>query len=156
MLGEERWLGQFGRGKVAGQPVACLKPWTLMNGSGRALDRAVDASQQIDPARDLIVIYDDLDLGFGRLRLRPSGGAGGHRGVQSIIDSLGRSDFPRLRFGLGRPAEPVGEVIDFVLAPFDEDERAEIGARVEEAVNALETFLLDGIEPAMERFNPLS
>ena len=125
-----------------------------MNASGESLSLALAACPEVDPVRHLIVIYDDLDLPFGRLRLRPSGGAGGHRGVESIIDALGNSLFPRLRFGVGRPPDPAGEVIDFVLSPFDEGgETSALGARIEEAVDAVDYFLLHGIGRAMESVN---
>jgi len=153
-VGAERWEGEFGIGVAAGLATACLKPKTFMNASGRSLGLALEDSPEMDPSRDLIVIYDDLDLAFGRLRLRPSGSGGGHRGVESIIDALGGSRFPRLRFGVGRPLSPEGNVIDFVLSPFSEVEALALNGHVELAVDALDVFLAEGIETAMERFNP--
>jgi len=124
-----------------------------MNASGQSVAQALEAFPETAAARDLIVVYDDLDLPFGRLRLRPGGGAGGHRGVSSIIESLQSPDFPRLRFGVGRPAGRDEEVVDYVLAPFSEAETALLGARVEAAVDALDAFLERGIGAAMDEFN---
>jgi PTH1 family peptidyl-tRNA hydrolase len=124
-----------------------------MNSSGQSLALALDEYPEIDSVQDLIVIYDDLDLAFGRLRLRPSGSAGGHRGMESIIAAVGGPLFPRLRFGVGRPPENPGEVVDFVLAPFVEEEADALVLSTELAVDALDAFFAEGIEPAMKRFN---
>jgi len=149
----ERWRALYGHGIVAGRPTACLKPQTYMNSSGQSLALALDEIPGIDPARDIIIVYDDLDLAFGRLRLRPSGSGGGHRGMESIIDAVGGGHFPRLRFGVGRPAESSGEVVNFVLAPFLAEESEALARSTELAVDALDAFLGEGIEPAMKRFN---
>ena len=138
---------------MRGHEVACLKPQTQMNASGRAVRLALDDLGAVDPARDLMVIYDDLDLAFGRLRIRSSGGDGGHRGVESIIEAVGSSDFPRLRFGVGRPTGSGVPPADYVLAPFEADETDALGSRIDEAVDAVEVFIGEGIGPAMDRFN---
>ncbi len=114
---------------------------------------ALAECSELNPARDLLVIYDDLDLPFGRLRLRSSGGAGGHRGMESIIAALGDSQFPRLRFGVGRPPGPDREVIDFVLSRFDPGESATLASRMDEAADAVDCFLTHGIDRAMEVVN---
>jgi PTH1 family peptidyl-tRNA hydrolase len=123
-----------------------------MNLSGRAVVAAVDALPLGDLASDLVVLYDDLDLPFGRLRVRPGGGAGGHNGLGDIQDRLGRSDFPRLRFGIGRP--PPGEdPVEYVLAPFDAAQRAALDACLALAADAVEAMLAEGVATAMNRFN---
>lgn len=152
-LSEERFLGLSGAGEVGGRATLCLKPQTFMNASGRCVALALEDSPEIEFTRDLIVVYDDLDLPFGRLRLRPLGSAGGHRGVDSVIESLGSVNFPRLRFGVGRPKEAGEDVPDYVLAAFSETESAALDASVEGAVDALDLFLAEGIGPAMDRFN---
>ena len=152
-LDENRFSGIFGRGELESGPVACLKPETFMNASGQSVAQALDTFPAIDPARHLIVVYDDLDLPVGRLRLRPGGRAGGHRGVGSIIDSLQAPDFPRLRFGVGRPVEAGETVVDYVLAPFSPSEEAILDARVLAAVDALDLFLERGMGVAMDQFN---
>ena len=150
---EARLQARLGAGGVRGVRVALLVPQGFMNSSGRAVERALELLGPLDPAQDLLVVYDDLDLPFGRLRVRPSGGAGGHRGLGDIQERLGCSDFARLRFGIGRPP-PGDDPIDYVLAPFGTAEAAALPERLEAAADALETILVEGVEPAMNRFNP--
>ena len=122
-LSGERFSGRFGLGRVAGQDVGLLLPMTFMNRSGEALAAALEAFSQLDPAADLLVVFDDLDLPFGRLRMRRFGGAGGHRGMEDLIRALGHGEFPRLRFGVGRP--PAGlDPVDWVLSPFADAEES--------------------------------
>jgi PTH1 family peptidyl-tRNA hydrolase len=116
----ERWGGRFARGRVAslgGLDVGVLEPETFMNESGASVAAALGKLPVEDPARDLLVVFDDADLPFGRLRLRGEGGDGGHRGLAGVLERLGRRDVPRLRFGIGRPELPM-ETADFVLARF--------------------------------------
>jgi PTH1 family peptidyl-tRNA hydrolase len=112
---------------------------------------ALDA-HPVDPREDLLVVYDDLDLPFGRLRLRPAGGAGGHNGIGDIAEQLGHNEFARLRFGIGRP--PAGEdPIAYVLAPFGPEQEVELPARLEVACDAIEVALAEGVVRAMNRVN---
>ena len=153
---EERWRARYGEGSVGRERIGCLEPQTFMNASGESLSLALAGCSGLNPERDLLVVYDDLDLPFGRLRLRASGGAGGHRGMDSVIDALGGSLFPRLRFGVGRPPESAEDVIDFVLSPFDPGESRALAARIDEAVDAVDSFLTRGIDRAMEIVNASS
>jgi PTH1 family peptidyl-tRNA hydrolase len=148
---EPQLAGRFGLGRVAGEPTGLLAPETWMNRSGRAVAAALDA-HPLDPAAELIVVYDDLDLPFGRLRLRPRGGAGGHNGLGDIQDVLGRSDFPRLRFGIGRPPPGV-DPVDYVLAPRSADEAAALDARLDAACDAIELAFARGVAFAMNAVN---
>jgi len=151
MRRERRLQAKFGIGSIAGIETALLEPQTYMNLSGRAVLATLDA-YPIDPATDLLVVYDDLDLPFGRLRLRASGGAGGHNGIGDIQQQLGRHDFARLRFGIGRP--PTGEdPIAHVLAPFRTDEQTQLGAHLDAASDAIELALAEGVARAMNRVN---
>ena len=100
----------------------------------------------------LLVIHDDIDLAFGRLKIKEKGGDGGHRGVQSLIDALGSRDFGRLRIGIGRPAGGI-EVVDYVLGVFEPDEARALDALIDNACEAVRTVLTDGIRTAMNRFN---
>jgi PTH1 family peptidyl-tRNA hydrolase len=102
--------------------------------------------------QDLAVVHDDLDMEPGRLRLRRSGGAGGHNGVASVIEALGTDQFQRLKIGIGRPA-PGTDPADYVLEPFDQEDATVIEACVDRATEALESMLVDGIEAAMNRFH---
>ena len=152
---ERRFHGLFGDGVVRGVAVGVLEPLTWMNLSGRAVVAAVDALPLGDLASDLVVAYDDLDLPFGRLRVRAGGSAGGQKGLADIQERLGRSDFPRLRFGIGRPA-PGEDPVEHVLAPFAEPERAALDAHLDLAADALAAILDDGVAAAMNRFNASS
>ncbi len=134
-----------------GPKIFLLKPQTFMNLSGEAV-RAVVRFYQIDLA-DILVIYDDLDLSLGAIRLRPGGGSGGHKGMKSIIAALGSQEFPRLRIGIGRPPGRM-EAADYVLQDFSAtDEKVMVVTR-ELAADAVEIWLTQGIEHAMNRFNP--
>jgi len=129
------------------------EPMTFMNRSGLAAVALRD--QWEGPAIDrVLVVADDLDLPLGSMRFRKSGGNGGHNGLRSLIAELGTRDFPRLRLGIGRPAtEAPDVVIDFVLEPFDPEEREVVGEVVNQAVEGVRTFVQDGIDAAMNRFN---
>jgi len=156
-LGERCFGGRFGRGVLRGAEgapldVALLEPQTFMNRSGAAVAEALRGLGIEDPAADLFVVLDDVDLPFGRLRVRASGGAGGHRGLGNVIETIGRSDFPRLRFGVGRPPSPL-DTADWVLDTFSEEEAAQLGERIEAASEAVGAALLEGVTAAMNRFN---
>ena len=141
-------------GQVRGRTVLLAKPRTFMNVSGRAVSR-LSRADDIPPGR-ILVVYDDLDLPLGRLRLRPEGGSGGHKGMRSIIDLLGTQGFPRLRVGIDRPPGRI-DPADYVLQPFDPEQESLLSEVVETAVEAIECWLAQGIVAAMERFNrPLS
>lgn len=149
---ERRLYGFFGRGRVRGVELGLLEPHTFMNLSGKAVLAAATAYPLGDVTGDLVVVYDDLDLPFGRLRIRPSGGAGGQKGLADIQNRLGRSDFPRLRFGIGRP--PPGEdPVEYVLAPFDAVQQTGLGDVLARAADAVEAIVTDGVQLAMNRFN---
>jgi len=134
-------------GYIDTEPVLLVEPQMYMNMSGPALSR-------LDPpvnADQLIVVHDDLDLECGRIRVKHSGGAGGHRGIESIVQCQG-PDFARVRVGIGRP--PIGEdVAEFVLSPFTDGERRSIAGAVTRAGDAVECILRHGVETAMNRFN---
>lgn len=151
-LGEQRFEGRFGRGRVGDVDVAILEPRTYMNLSGSPVAEALDGLSIADPSRELLVVSDDTDLSFGRLRIRPGGGAGGHKGLADIIESIGRRDFPRLRFGVGR-SPPGVDTADYVLRPFSREEQEQLAERLDEAALAVETILLEGLPVAMNRFN---
>ena len=137
-------------GQVRGRPALLVKPQTFMNLSGKSV-RRLSHDYKIPPDR-ILVICDDLDLPLGRLRIRPKGGSGGQKGLRSIIDSLGSQDFARLRVGIGRPPGNV-DPADYVLLPFADEETALLAETVSRAVEAVESWLADGIVAAMDRFN---
>lgn len=131
--------------------VEVLKPQTYMNRSGAALAPA-RARPAFDPTRDLLVLVDDVALPAGRFRLRGAGSAGGHNGLRSIEESLARQDYARLRIGVG-PVDPGKDLADFVLAPLPPDDDGQIAALLDPMTDAVECWLIEGIEPAMNQFN---
>ena len=151
-LAARRFGGRFGEGALAGERVGLLAPETFMNRSGEAVAEALAALPVADPARELLVVFDDADLPLGRLRLRARGSSGGHNGLADVLDRLGSEDVPRLRFGIGRPSEPRGTV-DFVLEPFAPGEEERLALAVPRAVDAVECFVREGVAAAMNRFN---
>jgi len=142
--------------ELDGERCALVEPQTFMNHSGRAVRAALERWPQLDPATDLLVVYDDLDLPPGRIRLRPSGGAGGHRGIQDILQELDSRQIPRLRFGVGHPGSS-REVLDWVLSSFDvEEESSCLPDALERAVDAIELTIREGLTPAMGQFNSIT
>jgi PTH1 family peptidyl-tRNA hydrolase len=135
------------------QRVLLAKPMTYMNLSGEAVGPLL-RFYKIAPA-DLLVVYDDLDLPLGRIRLRPGGSSGGQKGVQSIIKHLGSEEFPRLRIGIGRPPGKMDPAA-YVLQPFSPEQEEQMVLVRQQAVEAIETWLAHGIEVAMNRFNALA
>jgi PTH1 family peptidyl-tRNA hydrolase len=149
-IGGRRFEARTGTGRMGDEPVIAVLPQTYMNLSGRSVLR-VTSYYKLGPG-DILVVYDDMDLGLGRIRIRPGGGDGGHRGIRSIIEELGSPDFTRLRIGIGRPPED-DDTIDFVLTPFSDQEREIIDETIHRAHTALVTILTHGVEFAMNEFN---
>jgi PTH1 family peptidyl-tRNA hydrolase len=137
-------------GSIHERPVILLKSRTYMNDSGRAV--APVARFHKVPLDRLLVVYDDLDLPVGSVRIRAQGGSGGHGGMRSIINHVGGQDFPRVRIGIGRPPGRM-DPADFVLRDFDAHERALLAEVYAWVARAIECWLTDGIEIAMTRFN---
>lgn len=140
-----------GQGQLSEEKIVLAKPQTYMNLSGEAVGALLNWYKLT--AADLVVIYDDLDLPPGRLRIRPGGGSGGHKGMQSIIQVLGTENFPRVRIGIGRPADPDFETADFVLSRFSPDEAEVIEKALDLAVEAVRSIVQDGVERAMNLYN---
>ncbi len=136
-------------GEMAGLRVILAKPQTFMNLSGNAVGRLA-RFYRVSP-ENILVIYDDLDLPLGKIRLRPEGGSGGHKGMKSIIERLGTHGFPRLRVGIGRPAH--SDPVDYVLSDFTPEQRITVEDAYESVVSAVELWVAEGIEAAMNRYN---
>jgi peptidyl-tRNA hydrolase, PTH1 family len=132
------------------QRVLVAKPMTYMNASGEAV-APLAAFYKIAPA-DVLVVFDDLDLPVGRIRLRPGGGSGGQKGMQSIMKHLGSETFPRLRVGIGRPPGQMDPAA-YVLRPFSTEQEVEMTFVRMTAADAIEAWLAFGIEAAMNQFN---
>jgi PTH1 family peptidyl-tRNA hydrolase len=137
-------------GRVDAVRVILAKPQTFMNDSGRAVG-ALSNFYKV-PQHRMLVIFDDLDLPYGAVRLRSEGGAGGHNGMRSIIQHLGSNQFPRLRIGIGRPPGRMDPAA-FVLQDFGREEQAELDSISDRAVKAIDTFISGGITTAMNQFN---
>jgi len=139
--------------EMAGTTVALMAPQTFMNLSGESVIAALARWTSLDTTTDLIVVYDDLDLPTGRIRLRPNGGAGGHNGIGDILERLDSKDVVRLRFGIGHPGAS-GAVLDWVLGPFSEaEEERVLPATIDWAADAVEAVVASGVREAMSRFN---
>jgi PTH1 family peptidyl-tRNA hydrolase len=143
-------------GRLSGDPegeVLLVKPQTYMNRSGYAA-RCFAERLAIEPA-SFLVVYDEINLPLGKLRLRRSGSPAGHRGLESVIENLRTAEVPRLRLGVAGPdGPPAGEeLVDFVLAPFVEGEREAVEEMIRRAADACETWLKEGVEAAMNRHN---
>jgi len=141
-------------GRAVGCAVRLVKPQTFMNLSGSAL-RPYLRRPMLDPTQDLLVIVDDVALPLGRLRLRAEGSAGGHNGLKSIEDALSSRTYARMRIGVA-PEDPQrrgGDLADFVLSPFGKEERAVVVDQMPRLTSAVETWLTDGIDRAMNLFN---
>lgn len=138
-----------GTGRVAGGSVMLARPLTWMNLSGDAVKLLVNA--YLESTQDLIVVYDDIDLPLGRLRIRPSGSSGTHNGMRSIVQTLGNEAFPRLRVGIG--SGEGGRLRDYVLDEFSAEEQPVVERAIERAVDALVLFARGDLRRAMNQFN---
>ena len=147
-IDKESFKGLVGRGKVFDEDVFLLKPQTFMNLSGESVREIVSYFKI--KIEDIIVIYDDMALAPGRIRLRPSGSSGGHNGIQNIIDNLGTQDIKRIRVGIG---EPTYNSIDYVLPKPSKEERVLIDEAIVDAANALKDILKDNFDKAMTKYN---
>jgi PTH1 family peptidyl-tRNA hydrolase len=140
-----------GQGRVGDEKVILAKPQTFMNLSGEAVGALLHWYKLT--AAGLIVVYDDLDLPPGKLRVRPGGGSGGHKGMQSIIGVLGTENFPRVRIGIGKPAVPGIETAGYVLGRFGGEEAKEVGEALDLAAEALCCIVREGVDRAMNLYN---
>lgn len=148
---EKKHKAVYGRGMIEGEKVILLKPQTYMNLSGESILDAVHY-YKIDPEEDLIVIYDDIDLDVGRLRIRAKGSAGGHNGVKNIIANLGTQIFPRIRVGIGE--KPRGwDLADYVLGRFSREELPLIEEAKQAACQAVGRIVSQSVEAAMNQMN---
>jgi PTH1 family peptidyl-tRNA hydrolase len=143
------WKGLADIAIVKAQDALLAKPQTFMNASGEAVQR-IASFYKLEPA-DMLIVVDEVQLPVGRIRLRASGSDGGHNGLKSVIQHLGR-EFPRLRVGVGR-GDPNWNLADHVLSRFDADEREAVTRSVSRAADAVEVFLRGGLVEAMNRYN---
>lgn len=147
---DRRAKAVLGQGYRSGREVVLAKPRTFMNNSGEGIAYLL-ARFRAGP-EDLVVIYDEMELPLGRLRIRPEGSDGGHNGMKSIIAALGTQDFPRIRVGIGPPAEGESS-IPHVLGRFSGEEESVMSGAVDRVAVAVECILEEGIDSAMSQFN---
>jgi PTH1 family peptidyl-tRNA hydrolase len=149
LISTKRFQTLYGTGWIDSHKVILAKPMTFMNQSGESVKKAVNFFQA--DMGDLIVIHDDLDLPFGRLRFKRRGGDGGHQGVRSIIERMGGNNFLRLKVGIGRPPRGM-EPAEYVLSSFDEAQQPYLDGILNQAAEALVVMLSEGVERATNRY----
>jgi PTH1 family peptidyl-tRNA hydrolase len=152
-LNQEKFQARVGQGTLGSERILFVEPQTYMNLSGRSLAEAARFYKVA--VEDILVIHDELDLPFGRLQLKAGGGAGGHNGLKSSVQSLGADGFIRLRFGIGKPEGPNAKerVAGYVLSNFDDGERRQLEEHIGRATDMAETWVREGLATAMNRFN---
>lgn len=148
---EIKHRAQIGKGYINGQKVILAKPLTYMNLSGESV-RALTDYYKIDTETELIVIYDDISMDVGQLRIRKKGSAGGHNGIKSIISHLGGDVFQRIKMGVG-DKKPGYDLADYVLGHFDKSERDAIAESIRNASAAAVMMMQDGADAAMNQYN---
>lgn len=149
-ISEKKHKGLCGKAVIGGEKVILIKPQTYMNSSGECL-RAASDYYKVDP-ENVLVVYDDISLAPGQLRVRAKGSAGGHNGIKSIIAHLGTQEFPRVRVGVGEKP-PKMDLADYVLGHFSQGERTIMEDAVKEAADAVIEAVTEGIEHAMNDHN---
>lgn len=148
---EKKHKAMIGKGYIEGQKVVLVKPQTFMNLSGESVREVVDY-YKIDETEELIVISDDISLEPGQLRIRKKGSAGGHNGLKNIIAHLGHDEFQRVKMGVGE--KPKGyDLADYVLGHFAGDEKKVMEKAAAEAADAIVMMMMEGVEPAMNKYN---
>ena len=140
----------IGFGEIAGKPVCLAKPQTFMNLSGTSLRPLIEKHEM--SAADLILVYDDLDLPWPSVRVRPKGSPGSHNGVNSVTQYLGTQDFARVRVGI-HPGRPIESGVEYVLAPFRRSQKKELEDLLGLAADAVDSIIAEGVEKSMTRFN---
>ena len=144
-----RFRTSLAEGTVLGRHILLARPLTFMNESGQAVGPLV-RHYRLGP-EGLLIVYDDVDLPLGKIRLRARGSSGGHRGLDSILRHLATLEVPRLRLGIGRP--PHGDTVSYVLSDWQAEERPVMEVAYERAVEAIDCFLQEGITAAMNQYN---
>ena len=147
---ESKHKGLLGRGMLEGQKVVLVKPQTFMNLSGECVREAADFYKAAED--EIIVIYDDISLDPGQLRIRAKGSAGGHNGIKNIIAQLGTQVFPRVKVGVGEKPRMM-DLADYVLSRFSKEDQGKMDDAFKEAADAVAMMVSQGVEPAMNKYN---
>ncbi len=146
-----KFNAMYGKGMIGGQNVILMKPLSYMNLSGSPVREMADYFK-VDPESEIIVIYDDIDLDPGQLRIRKQGSAGGHNGIKDIIQKLGTQKFIRIKLGVGARPEN-WDLADYVLSRFSDSDRKLVDEAVEKAADAVEVILSENVDAAMNEYN---
>ncbi len=149
-LDKKKFNAEFGRGRIKDIELVLVKPMAFMNASGPPVRNIAQFFRIL--YKDMLIVHDDIDLAFGRLKIKEKGGDGGHKGVRSLIDAFGGGDFIRLRVGVGRPGAGISAA-DYVLKKFNPDEKIVLDQIVARARDAVVTTLCYGTKEGMDRFN---
>lgn len=152
-INKEKFKGLYGDGRIGGEKVLLVKPQTFMNLSGESIREFVNW-YKVEPEK-VIVVYDDISLPVGKLRIRPKGSAGGHNGIKSIIYQLNTDIFPRIKIGVGSPENKNYDLADYVLGKFSKEETEILIKTVIKVADATEALIKSGIDKAMAEFNGL-
>ncbi|WP_061996332.1 aminoacyl-tRNA hydrolase [Clostridium sp. ATCC 25772] len=147
-VNRQKFKGMYGETNINGEKIILLKPQTFMNLSGESVREVCDFYKI--PNDNVIVIYDDISLEVGNIRIRPKGSAGGHNGIKNIIAHLGTDIFPRIKIGVGGPA---GDLVNHVLGKFSKEERELLEKTFKPAIDAVETIISQNTAEAMNKFN---
>ena len=148
---EKAFKGLIGKGVIEGNKVILVKPQMYMNLSGESVRELVNY-YKVDPESELIVVYDDISLAPGQIRIRKKGSAGGHNGIKNIIANLGTDHFMRVKVGVGEKPKN-WDLADYVLSPFTKDERPLVNLAIEHAAKAIEQMLNGDVDAAMNEYN---
>lgn len=146
---QEKFSAYFSKGKVDGEDIILLKPTTYMNNSGIALRQCMDFFKC--KPQDILVLYDDMDMSVGKLRLRQKGSAGGHNGIKSIISHIGTQEFDRIRIGIGK--NPMIPTVDWVLGKFSKEDKENLENALDQASKAAKYSLNHTFQDTMNRYN---
>ena len=150
-MDEKKYKAICGKGMIGSEKVVLVKPQTFMNLSGESIAEAVNF-YKVDPASELLVIFDDISLAPGQIRIRKKGSAGGHNGIKNIIANLGTDRFMRVKVGVGEKPKN-WDLADYVLSPFTKDERPLVNLAIEHAAKAIEQMLNGDVDAAMNEYN---
>lgn len=147
-INRKKFKGVYGEGFIGNEKVILMKPTTYMNLSGECIREVIDFYKLSN--EDILVIYDDISLDVGRIRIRPKGSAGGHNGIKSIISHLGTDEFSRIKIGVGQPK---GDLVNHVLGKFSKEENEVLEESLEAAKLATETIIKEDTQAGMNKFN---
>ncbi|MCY6485706.1 aminoacyl-tRNA hydrolase [Clostridium aestuarii] len=148
-MNRKQFKGMYGSGNIAGKKVVFLKPLTYMNLSGESVKEVIDFYKI--PNDNILIMYDDISLDIGRIRIRKKGSAGGHNGIKNIIAHLGSDVFPRVKIGVGQPITE--NLVSHVLGKFSQEDRQKLDQTFEVLEKTVETVIEEGVDEAMNRFN---